>query len=283
MRAVGNDLVAERLNAYADILEQQGANRFRVTAYRRAADYVAQLEVPLYEIYAAGGIPALDELPSIGRGIATSISEILQTGRWARMERLRGSLEPAQLFQTVPGIGPKLAQRIHDVLGIDTLEQLEVAAHNGRLERVEGISYRRAQMIRATLANMLARPRPAFHEDADHGPGVAALLAVDREYRQKAAEGALPTIAPKRFNPDKVAWLPVLHSLQHGWHFTALFSNTARAHELGHTRDWVVIYFYNDHHEEGQHTVVTETRGPLRGKRVVRGLEDACARHYGKD
>ena len=64
------------------------------------------------------------------------------------------------------------------------------------------------------------------------------------------------------------------------WHFTVLFSNTARAHELGRTRDWVVIYFYDDQHEEGQHTVVTETRGPLLGQRVVRGRELECGRHY---
>ena len=280
MRAINNAQIAERLGEYADVLEQQGASHFRITAYRRAADYLIQLQEPLGRIYETGGIPALVALPNIGRGIAASIAELLHTGRWSRMERLRGSLEPAQLFQTVPGIGPKLAQLIHDELNIDTLEQLELASHDGRLESVHGISHGRAQIIRATLATMLARPRPAFHADAAAGPDVALVLAVDREYRHKAALGELPTIAPRRFNPDRVAWLPVLHTLKHQWHFTALFSNTARAHELGHTRDWVVIYFYNDHHEEGQHTVVTETRGPLRGKRVVRGHETACYEHY---
>jgi len=63
------------------------------------------------------------------------------------------------------------------------------------------------------------------------------------------------------------------------WHFTALFSNTARGHELGKTRDWVVIYLYDDRHTE-QHTVVTETRGALVGKRVVRGREAECRAHY---
>jgi putative hydrolase len=275
-----NDEIAERLNAYADILEQQQANPFRITAYRRAARYVAGLAQPLSQIYATGGIEALVALPSIGRGIATSIAELVQTGRWTRMERLRGSLEPEQLFQTIPGIGPKLAQLIHDKLDIDTLEQLELAAHDGRLEHVPGISLGRAQIIRATLASMLAGPRAGFHADVSAGPGASLLLAVDREYREKAERGELPTIAPKRFNPDKVAWLPVLHTVKRNWHFSALFSNTARAHELGHTRDWVVIYFYNDHHEEGQHTVVNETRGPLRGKRVVRGLEEECLEYY---
>jgi putative hydrolase len=87
-------------------------------------------------------------------------------------------------------------------------------------------------------------------------------------------------IAPRRFNPSNEAWLPILHTERDGWHFTALFSNTGRAHDLGRTRDWVVIYFYNDQHEEGQHTVVTETRGSLIGMRVVRGREAECRKFH---
>jgi putative hydrolase len=108
------------------------------------------------------------------------------------------------------------------------------------------------------------------------------LLDVDREYREKAADGKLPTIAPRRFNPEGQSWLPVLHAQHAGWHFTALFSNTAQAHRLGTLRDWVVIYFYDDEHAEGQHTVVTETRGPLAGRRVVRGREAECKAHYAR-
>ena len=109
----------------------------------------------------------------------------------------------------------------------------------------------------------------------------------DRQLNRQAAEifrecagilqhqpGELPKIAPQRFNPEGKAWLPILHAEREGWHFTALFSNTARAHELGRTDDWVVIYFYDDDHQEGQCTVVTEIRGPREGERVVRGRED---------
>ena len=72
-----------------------------------------------------------------------------------------------------------------------------------------------------------------------------------------------------------------MHTEAGGWHFTAMYSNTALAHQLQKTSDWVVIYFYDDHHQEGQHTVVTETRGPLIARRVVRGREEECRRHYG--
>lgn len=65
-----------------------------------------------------------------------------------------------------------------------------------------------------------------------------------------------------------------------GRHDTALHSNTARAHELGATHDWVVIY-RDDHEGHGQWTVVSARRGALAGRRVVRGRELRCAALYG--
>ena len=274
-----NQEVASRLREGADLLEQQAANPFRISAYRHAADRVIALEEDLRDIVERDGIEGLTELPNIGRGIAAAIDEILQTGSWSQLARLRGALEPEKLFQTVPGIGPGLATRIHDTLHIDTLEALEQAAHDGRLESTPGIGPRRAIVIRATLESMLGRIRGRRRYPVN-GPDISILLDVDQEYRGKAAANKLSTISPKRFNPEGKAWLPILHTQRDNWHFTALFSNTARAHELGRTNDWVVIYFYDDHHQEGLHTVVTETRGPLVGQRVVRGQEQESRDYY---
>ena len=276
-----NTQIADRLREAAALLEQQGANPFRVNAYRHAADTVTTLEEGLDTLLDGGGLAALEALPAIGRGIATAIEELVRTGRWSQLERLRGTLDPAGLFQSIPGVGPELARRIHDELHVDTLEALEAAAHDGRLEAVPGIGPRRAAALRAALESMLGRVRTTPRTAPADGPEVGLLLAVDAEYREQAEAGRLPTIAPKRFNPEGTAWLPILHTEQGGWHFTALYSNTARAHELGRTRDWVVVYFYDDHHQEGQHTVVTETHGPLVGRRVVRGREAACRTYYG--
>ena len=66
-------------------------------------------------------------------------------------ERLRGTLDPVHLFQTVPGIGPKMAEQIHEALHIDTLEALETAAWDGRLETVRGVGARRIAGIRNSL------------------------------------------------------------------------------------------------------------------------------------
>lgn len=276
-RADENQQVAAQLREAAALLHAQGANPFRVGAYRKAADTVARLDRPVRSLFDAGGRAELEALPNVGTGIANAITEMLVSGSWSQLARLRGTAEPEQLFCTVPGIGPALAHAIHEALHADTLEALETAAHDGRLEGVPGVGPRRAAVIRAALASMLGRRIERAAGTAASGtPPAAMLLDVDREYRESAAAGKLRTIAPKRFNPEGTAWLPILHTQRGEWHFTALYSNTARAHELGRTRDWVVIYFYDDHHVEGQHTVVTETRGALAGRRVIRGREAEC-------
>lgn len=271
--------VAERLLEAASLLEQQHANPFRTRAYRLAADTLSTLDVSVADIIDRAGLEGLEDLPHVGSGIARSIYEIVQTGRWAQLERLRGTVEPGALFQTVPGIGPVLAERIHDHLHIDTLEALELAATDASLESVPGVGSRRAAAIRASLSAMLGRVRRGA-ADSGREPPVATLLEIDREYLDRAASGQLPTIAPRRFNPRHEAWLPVWHTRRNDWHFTVLFSNTARAHELGRTRDWVVVFFYDNDHRERQRTVVTEHRGRLAGLRVVRGRENECLAHY---
>jgi len=274
-----NSAIAGKLREMADVLEQQQADGFRIAAYRRAADTLDGLRPSVREIAQVDGLPGLIELPGIGRGIGMAILEMVTTGRWSQLERLQGALQPEQLFQTLPGIGPELAARIHDALHVDTLEALELAAHEGRLAKVPGIGHRRAAAVRAAIGERLGhrRIRPLL---AAKAPPVALLLDVDREYRQRAEAGELRTIAPKRFNPSGEAWLPVLHTARGDWRLTALYSNTRKAHELGRTRDWVVLYFHLESEPELQCTVVTDTRGPLAGRRVVRGREGECAAHY---
>ena len=275
-----NQLIADRLREAADLLEQQAANPFRVRAYREAAQTVAALAPELAQIQEREGVSGLDALPGVGPRIAAAIVEMLRTGRWSQLDRLRGALDPERLFRGIPGVGAALARRLHETLHVDTLQALEVAAHDGRLAAVPGVGPRRAAALRAALAGMLGRTRARPREMGEEPP-VAVLLDVDRQYREAAAAGRLPQIAPRRFNPGGRAWLPVLHTERDRWQFTVLFSNTVRAHELGKTRDWVVLYFHIDTHPEGQRTVVTETRGALAGRRVVRGREHECEATYG--
>jgi hypothetical protein len=193
------------------------------------------------------------------------------------LDRLRGEADPLALLASVPGIGRVLAERLHDELGLETLADLETAAHDGRLETIAGFGAKRLAGIRDSLAQRLGRVR--VPPTIDTPPRVAELLDVDREYREKAAAGQLQRIAPRRFNPSGEAWLPVLHTRRGTRRYTALFSNTARAHRAGKTRDWVVLYSDNGV-GEGRHTVITAAFGPLRGRRVVAGRETECIAVY---
>lgn len=280
-----NDEMADVLDQIADLLGVQEANRFRIQAYREAAQTLRTTDKTIATLVDEGGQEALEALPDIGEGIASILVAYVHTGRSELLERLQSEVEPAELFEQVPGIGEELARRVAEELDVTTLEELEQAAHDGRLEKVEGFGPTKARNVRVGLAGMLStaaqrrRRRSSGEAPPQEHPSVALLLDVDATYRHKAEAGELRKIAPKRFNPQGEAWLPILNTQRKGWSFTALYSNTARAHELNKTHDWVVIYYERDG-EEDQATVVTETQGPLQGKRVVRGREAECQRYY---
>jgi putative hydrolase len=268
-----NEEVAGRLEELARLLADQGANSFRVRAYERAAARVRRLPRPVSQILEDEGVEGLRSLPDVGETIARAIRDLLTHGRLAMLDRLRGESDPVKLLATVPGIGRVLSDRLYHELGLETLEDLEAAAHDGRLAELAGFGSKRLAGIRDSLAHRLQRVRPAAPPGAGAvGPAIEEILDVDAEYRQKAAAGTLAKIAPRRFNPSHVAWLPVLHTTRGRRHYTALFSNTALAHRLGRTDDWVVIY-WDDGRGERQCTVVTADRGSIRARRVVRGRE----------
>ena len=100
-----NSQVAERLGEVASILEAQGANIFRVGAYRGAAAMLRGLERPIDEIVKTEGIEGLERLPGIGETLARFIHQLVVTGRLPMLDRLRGESDPIILLRTVPGIG----------------------------------------------------------------------------------------------------------------------------------------------------------------------------------
>jgi hypothetical protein len=151
------------------------------------------------------------------------------------------------------------------------------------LEEIPGVGPHIARVVRELLTHNRLPPH-AVLLDAEGGsaagqrmrqPSIEELLDVDREYREKAARGELPLIAPQRFNPSGDRWLPVLHTKRGSRRYTALYSNTERAHRLGRSRDWVVLYA-QEATGEHQYTVITSTHGALRGHRVVAGRERQC-------
>lgn len=274
-----NEQIARRFEEVAQLLSEQGANPYRVQAYRNAATTLRRLSRPVGEILKQEGIEGLRKLPGIGESLARAIHDIILTGRLLFLDRLRGDADPVSLLASVPGIGPVLAERLHQELSIDTLEELELAAHDRRLIKIAGIGGKRLAGIIDTLATRLGRTRGTGQRAKDRDPPIEELLDVDREYREQAQASKLPKIAPRRFNPSGEAWLPILHSSRGNRHYTALFSNTPRAHQLGMTRDWVVLY-YDGRAGGRQCTVITAQRGSLKEKRIIRGREEECAAYY---
>jgi hypothetical protein len=282
-RSVGaaalNRQVAGRLDEVARLLADQGASPFRVRAWRRAAGVIDHLVEPVDALLTRRGVDGLRDLPAIGDTLARAVRDLVATGRLPMLERLRGEADPEELLRTVPGIGRVTAARLHHDLGIATLEDLETAAHDGRLADLAGLGPKRIAGIRDSLAERLRRTRPPPTRGPGGAPPLDELLDVDREYRERSARGELRRIAPRRFNPEHEEWLPILHTTRGDRHYTALFSNTPRAHRLGRTSDWVVLFSEGDgsRGSERQYTVVTAHQGPLAGQRVVRGREAEIA------
>jgi hypothetical protein len=232
------------------------------------------------------GVDGLRAVPAVGQAIAAAIAELVKRRGLRLLERLEEEVTPEQRLASIPGIGPVFARRLCDALDVRTLEDLELAAYDGRLERVAGFGPRRVEALRAALGSTLNRtarwapyaartPNAKPHDE----PSVTILLKLDEEYRVGAELGVLPCLAPRRFNPSGAAWLPVLEVTIDGWSLRAMYSNTWRAHELHATHDWVVIH-YERGAEEGLCTVVTETHGELLGERVIRGREAECRAYY---
>ena len=147
--SLSNDDVADVLDRVGDLLRTQRANPYRIRAYHDAASTIRSLPRGVAEILKTEGVAGLERLRGIGKRLASSLEELLHRGRLPLLDRLLGEVSPEDLFSTVPGIGDELARRLHRQLDIETLEELELAAHDGRLEKVQGVrATRRARIVR---------------------------------------------------------------------------------------------------------------------------------------
>lgn len=281
-----NEQLANAIKEVATFLQVQGANRFRVEAYYRAVNVLMAMDTPAWQIYEREGIQGLEKLPAIGRTISKALQQMIRGGRWPLLERLNGNDSVEQAFASVPNIGPVFAKRIHEELGLETLAELQAAAWDGRLAKLPGVGKKRLLAVRESLAGRGRYQQHMPHEtdelDVTHQIPVGEILDIDDQYLFETKNNTLPRVAPKHNNPTHETWLPILHTERGEHHYTALFSNTAHAHQLGTHKNWVVIYL-EDHRHVGQHgrwTVITSQFGKLRGKRIVRGREKECELYY---
>lgn len=253
-------------------MEAQNGNPERARLYRRAGETLRSSPRSVRQILDTEGEAGLARVPGIGGALARQIRVALSSGRLPILERLRGETDPVSMLASVPGIGRKIAQRLHHDLGIDTFEDLETAANDGRLELLAGFGQKK-------VAGVLDSLHTRIGHAGQSAPPVEEVLSVDAEYRDKASGDTLPQITPRLFNDASDVRLPVLHTCRGPREYMAVFSNTARAHKLERTRDWVVVYC-DQGAEESQSTVVTGREGVLAGKRVIRGRDAECRAYY---
>jgi DNA polymerase (family 10) len=168
-----NAEVADQFELLADLLDLEGAESFRVVAYRRAAQRMRESAGSIAELALAG---RAKELPGIGRTIEEKIVQIVDDGKIHALAQREAAI-PSEvvLFMRLPGLGPKTAARIWRELGVTTLEQLRAAAEEQRLRTLAGLGAKTEERVLKALAEAPTDTGPAR---ALLGAGLPAVLAV---------------------------------------------------------------------------------------------------------
>jgi DNA polymerase (family 10) len=174
-----NPDVADRFDLLADILELEGAESFRVLAYRRAAQRIRETPGSIVELALAG---KAKDLPGIGKTIEGKIVEIVEDGEIAALAKRLERTPPEVLqFMRLPGLGPKTAARIWKELGITTLAELKAAAEGQQLRKLSGLGARIEERVaKAITAQAKQEPRRTLLGTAL--PSLLAAVSVLREH-----------------------------------------------------------------------------------------------------
>ncbi|MXW56618.1 MAG: DNA polymerase III, partial [Gemmatimonadales bacterium] len=140
------------LNEVADLLEIQQANPFRVRAYRNAVRTINAHASPLRKLVEQGA--DLTALPSIGKGMADNIRELVESGRLAMLDEMAAEIPPGLVeLMRLPGVGPKKARKLWDELGVESIDDLEEVASEGRVAELPGFGVKTQDRILSGIRN----------------------------------------------------------------------------------------------------------------------------------
>ena len=198
---VVNATVAAVFEQIADLLDIQGANPFRIRAYRNAARTIGTLGSDIKAMLEKGA--DLRDLPGVGDDLAAKIREIVETGKSAFLERLQKQVPPAvtELLR-IPGLGPKRVRRLYEDLDVQSLEQLLRAAHDGRIRELPGFGEKtesriveaaqaqlsKARRFKLAVAAQYAEPLVAYLRGT---PGVGQVVIAGSFRRMRETVGDL--------------------------------------------------------------------------------------------
>ena len=160
----------------ADLLEIQGGNPFRIRAYRNAARTVGEYRRDLKTLLDQG--ESLPKLPGVGADLEGKIREICASGTCELLERLHREM-PAAITELlrIPGLGPKRVRLLHDVLEVDTVEQLRRAVRSGAIRDVPGFGEKtEGQILRALERRGSAERRMKLAVAAQYAEALTAYL-----------------------------------------------------------------------------------------------------------
>ena len=157
------------------MLEVKGELVFKTVAYHRAADTIGRSPVDLIAAYRSGGRP---KVPGVGQAISDKIAELVTTGSMRFYDKLRAEVPPTLVeMLRIPGLGPKTVRMIYEELGIETLEDLRLAAEAGTLSGLKGLSAKTEKLILDGIAAMESRPqRLLIHRAAELVEGLVAAF-----------------------------------------------------------------------------------------------------------
>ncbi len=172
--------VADQFDLLADLLELEGAESFRVLAYRRAATRMRETSGSVAQLALDG---KAKELPGIGKTIEEKIVQIVDTGQIDALAKRRDTVPPDVVeFMRLPGLGPKTAARIWKELGITTLADLKSAAEHEQLRNLAGLGAKSEEKILKALAYKAENPETDRRLLGDGLPAVQAAVAALREH-----------------------------------------------------------------------------------------------------
>jgi DNA polymerase (family 10) len=176
----GNTEVAEQFDLLADLLELEGAESFRVLAYRRAATRMRETSGSVAQLALDG---RAKELQGIGKTIEEKIVQIVEQGEIEALAKRKSSVPPDVVrFMRLPGLGPKTAARIWRELGVSTLDDLKAAAEAERLRTLPGLGVKSEEKILKALAFQADNPDEGRRLLGDGLPAVQAVVSALREH-----------------------------------------------------------------------------------------------------